>query len=144
MWTAALAVAATTYSRRSENRIRSVAVGPLACKATLDRDLHPPRNCTSRTMSADKPSDPKRELTDDDADRLTYEALQRNRRFVPQTPEEVAAAEAEINESAVELPPGLRDPLTVLTSAETLAQRALRRPHPPNPARVPPGRAGRR
>src|SRR4051794_31090776 len=76
-------------------------------------------------MSADNTPEPKRELTDDDADRLTYEALRRDGKFVPQTPEEVAKAEAEVDEAVTELPPGLCDPLAVLNGA------------PPTPAPAP-------
>ncbi len=81
-------------------------------------------------MSAEKPSEPKPELTDDEVDRLTYEALQRDGRFVPQTPDEVASAEAETNEPAVELPPSLRDPFALLTDS-------IAPPAPP-PAERPP------
>src|SRR5215213_5824803 len=65
-------------------------------------------------MSPDKRPEPDRRLPDDEADRLTYEAMRRDGKFVPQSPEEVARAEAEIDEAAVELPPGLRDPLAIL------------------------------
>ncbi len=67
-------------------------------------------------MSADPPPEPKRELTEADAERLAYDALRADGRFVPQTPEEVAAAEAEIDEPAVQLPDGLRDPLAILSA----------------------------
>ncbi len=70
-------------------------------------------------MPPDPPSDPPRELTDDDAERAAYDALRRDGRFVPQSPEEVAAAEAEIDEPAVQLPPALRDPLALLAVVET-------------------------
>ncbi|MCI0699826.1 MAG: alpha-2-macroglobulin, partial [Planctomycetia bacterium] len=70
-------------------------------------------------MSTDKPTDPNPKLTDNEVDRLVYEALQREGRFVPQSPEEVAKAEAEITEAAVELPPGLRDPLALLKNIPT-------------------------
>src|SRR5262245_41567091 len=76
-------------------------------------------------MSTDNTPQPEREMTDDEADRLTYESMRRDGRFVPQSPEEVAKAEAEIDEAAVELPPGLRDPLAILTNnaaSETAAQ----------------------
>src|SRR5438067_11533259 len=75
-------------------------------------------------MSTDKPPEPDRGLPDDEADRLTYEAMRRDGRFVPQSPDEVAKAEAEIDEAAVALPPGLRDPLAILnrTSAENANQ----------------------
>ncbi|MBN9120568.1 MAG: alpha-2-macroglobulin, partial [Planctomycetes bacterium] len=43
--------------------------------------------------------------------------MRRDGRFVPQSPDEVARAEADIDESAVELPPGLRDPLAILSRA---------------------------
>jgi hypothetical protein len=95
-------------------------------------------------VSADKPPEPKRELTDDDADHLTYEALQRDGRFVPQTPEEVAAAEAEINESAVELPPALRDPLALLNAPApnpAAQQTPEPAPAPPAPALAEPSSA---
>src|SRR5436190_1859031 len=54
-------------------------------------------------MSTDKPPEPDRGLPDDEADRLTYEAMRRDGRFVPQSPDEVAKAEAEIDEAAVAL-----------------------------------------
>ena len=65
-------------------------------------------------MTTDEPPTPDREPTDDEADRLIGEALRRAGRFVPQSPEEVAGAEAELDEAAVELPPGLRGPLALL------------------------------
>src|SRR4051794_34811980 len=65
-------------------------------------------------MSPEKPPEPDRGLPVEEADRLTYETMRRDGKFVPQSPEEVARAESEINESAVELPPGLRDPLALL------------------------------
>ena len=54
-------------------------------------------------MATDKKNAPqKAELSDDEIDRLVYEAMCRAGKFVPQTPEEVAEAEAKLNESAVE------------------------------------------
>lgn len=41
----------------------------------------------------------KPELSDDDLDRLVYEALCRGGKFVPQSPGEVAAAEAAVDET---------------------------------------------
>jgi hypothetical protein len=67
-------------------------------------------------MSANKNPQNRTPATVSDAqvDRLIYEALRADGKFVPQTPEEVAAAEAELNEAAVELPAGLRNPYAVL------------------------------
>src|SRR5260221_234960 len=66
-------------------------------------------------MATDKKhTDKKPELSDDDVDRLLYEALRREGKFVPQSPEEVAEAEAVTDEKAVELPASLRDPLAIL------------------------------
>src|SRR5262245_701085 len=67
-------------------------------------------------MSTEKPSQPERKLTNKEANRIIYEALRAEGRFVPQSPEEVAKAEAEINEATVELPPSLRDPVALVTS----------------------------
>ena len=69
----------------------------------------------------------KAKLSDDDADGLIYEALCRDGKFVPQFPEEVAEAEAAIDESIVELPTALRDPLSVL-NRKAPTRSALRPP----------------
>ena len=69
-------------------------------------------------------------------DRLVYETLRLEGRFVPQSPEEVARAEAEINEAAAVLPPGLRDPLALLNSQIPL-QGAIP-PQPPGGETAPP------
>ena len=53
-------------------------------------------------------------MSDDELEGLVYEAFRRAGTFVPQTPEEVEAAEAEMDEPAVELPPSLRDPMAIL------------------------------
>ena len=81
-------------------------------------------------MATDKkPTQRKAELSDDDADRLVYEALCREGKFVPQSPEEVAAAEAAIDEPVVELPASLRDPLSILKS-KSQTRSVLRPPSP--------------
>ena len=54
------------------------------------------------------------ELNERDAECLTYQAFKHAKEFLPQTPEEVKAAEAEFDEERVELPQSLRDPLAVL------------------------------
>ncbi len=54
------------------------------------------------------------ELSEKDAECLIYEALKREGKFLPQTPAEVAVAEAELGDAEVELPPALRDPLALL------------------------------
>lgn len=66
-------------------------------------------------MAADKkPAPQKATLSEDDLDRLVYESLCSEGKFVPQSPDEVAEAEAALDESAVELPASLRDPLAIL------------------------------
>src|SRR5262245_8305041 len=105
-------------------------------------------------MSTEKPPEPPREPSDNEADRLTYEVMRSDGKFVPQSPEEVARAEAEIDESAVALPPGLRDPLAILTRApapdgadqtsppvtEQAPERAPNAPIEPSTARTGPDR----
>lgn len=54
------------------------------------------------------------ELTEHEAETLVYEAFRRSGAFLPQTPEEVKVAEAEIDEECVELPLSLRDPMGIL------------------------------
>ena len=76
-----------------------------------------------------KPPPRKPELSDDDVDRLVYEALCREGKFVPQSPDEVAAAEAAIDETKVELPALLRDPLAILKRKGPT--RSVLRPPPP-------------
>jgi hypothetical protein len=79
-------------------------------------------------MATDKKNAPqKAELSDDEIDRLVYEAMCRAGKFVPQTPEEVAEVEAKLNESAVELPASLRDPLAIL-KAKRPSRSVLRQP----------------
>lgn len=81
-------------------------------------------------MSTDKqPPKPKQELNDDDADRLIYEAFCANGAFVPQTPEEVARAEADFDEESVELPDSLRDPLAILKRQNAPRAEPKRSPH---------------
>jgi hypothetical protein len=80
-------------------------------------------------MSTEKqPETPKKDLTDNDAERLIYEAFCAQGAFVPQTPEEVARAEAEFDEDSVELPASLRDPLAILKGKP--APRSVPRPSP--------------
>lgn len=81
-------------------------------------------------MSTEKqPPKPTRELSDDAADRLIYEAFCANGAFVPQTPDEVARAEAELDEANVELPASLRDPLAILRRKNSPRREARRSPH---------------
>jgi|SRR5579883_1320989 len=81
-------------------------------------------------MSTEKqPPKPKRELSDDDADRLIYEAFCVGGAFVPQTPEEVARAEADFDEESVELPDSLRDPLSILKRKNAPRTEPRRSPH---------------
>jgi hypothetical protein len=54
------------------------------------------------------------ELRESEAERLVYEAFKQGGNFLPQTVEEVEAAEAELAGKPVELPPHLRDPLAIL------------------------------
>jgi hypothetical protein len=61
-----------------------------------------------------QPPTPKREMSDDDVDRLIYEGFCVNGAFVPQTPDEVEQAEANFDENTVELPASLRDPFAIL------------------------------
>src|SRR5438132_1482814 len=81
-------------------------------------------------MSTEKqPSKPKKELTDNDADRLIYEAFCVEGAFVPQTPEEVARAEEFFHEDSVELPAILRDPLAILKSKSAPRSEPRRSPY---------------
>jgi hypothetical protein len=66
-------------------------------------------------MSTQKPK-PKDapELTENDAECLIYEAFRKVGAFVPQTPEEVEAAEADLGDEEVKLSPSLQDPLAIL------------------------------
>src|SRR5262245_32304654 len=90
-------------------------------------------------MATDQPAKPEPGPTDDELDRLVYEALRRDGPFVPQSPEEVAGAESEIDEAAVELPPGLRDPLALLGVQTAHPQGAAAPPVPPSyPQTTPP------
>ena len=54
------------------------------------------------------------ELSEQEAEKLVYEAFKRSGAFVPQTPEQVLAAEAEIDEARIELPHSLQDPMSIL------------------------------
>lgn len=54
------------------------------------------------------------ELSEMEAECLIYEAFKRAGKFLPQTPEEVETAEAELGNERVQLPPSLRDPLAIL------------------------------
>src|SRR5258708_2435098 len=81
-------------------------------------------------MSAENPAEPKRELTDNEAERLAYEAMRRDGKFAPQAPDEVAKAEAETNEAATALPPALQNPQAVLTGSAT----SPNAPQAPTPA----------
>lgn len=81
-------------------------------------------------MATDKKTTPqKAELSDDDVARLVYEALCREGKFVPQSPQDVAEAETTLDESAVELPASLRDPLAILKSTRPTWN--VLRPPPP-------------
>ncbi len=81
-------------------------------------------------MSTEKqPVKPKQELTDNDADRLIYESFCVEGAFVPQTPEEVARAEASFDEDLVELPVSLRDPLAILKGMSSPRKAARPSPH---------------
>jgi hypothetical protein len=71
------------------------------------------------------------ELTELEADALVYEAFRRSGAFLPQTPEEVQAAEAEIDEERIELPLSLRDPMAIL---DKKAKPAVVLPFPKRPA----------
>lgn len=57
------------------------------------------------------------ELSEQEAEKLVYEAFKRSGAFVPQTPEDVLAAEAELDEARIELPQSLRDPMAILKRA---------------------------
>jgi hypothetical protein len=57
------------------------------------------------------------ELTEHEAEGLVFEAFKRSGAFLPQTPEEVAAAETEMEEARIELPLSLRDPMAILKKA---------------------------
>lgn len=81
-------------------------------------------------MSTEKqPPNAKQELSDDDTDRLIYEAFCEKGAFVPQTPEQVARAEAEFDEESVELPNSLRDPLSILKRKNAPRTEPRRSPH---------------
>jgi hypothetical protein len=81
-------------------------------------------------MSNEKqPKKSKQELSDTDADRLVYEAFCVGGAFVPQTPEEVARAEGELDEEKVELPASLRDPLAILRRKNAPRTQPRRAPH---------------
>jgi hypothetical protein len=81
-------------------------------------------------MSTEKqPPKPKQELSDNDADRLIYEAFCVKMAFVPQTPEEVARAEADCDEESVELPDSLRDPRALLGRKNAPRSAPRRSPH---------------
>ncbi len=54
------------------------------------------------------------ELTEHEAETLVYEAFRRSGALLPQTLEEVEAAEAEMDEERIELPLSLRDPMAIL------------------------------
>lgn len=54
------------------------------------------------------------ELSDQEAEKLVYEAFKRSGAFVPQTTEQVLAAEAELDEARIELPQSLQDPMAIL------------------------------
>lgn len=62
------------------------------------------------------------ELSEHEAEALIYKAFNLSGAFLPQTPEEVEAAQANIDEERIELPPSLRDPLVVLDRAKKLAE----------------------
>lgn len=61
-------------------------------------------------------SNPKdgQQLSERDAETLIHEAFRRAGKFLPQSPDEVEAAEAEFDEEQVELPLCLRNPFAIL------------------------------
>lgn len=71
------------------------------------------------------------ELSEREAESLIYEALKRDGKFLPRTPEEIEAAEAELGDEEVQLPPSLQDPLAVL-SCKPGPRATINRPAPPD------------
>jgi hypothetical protein len=71
------------------------------------------------------------ELSDRQAECLIYESFKRDGKFLPRTPEEIEAAEAELGEEEVQLPPALQDPLAIL-SRKPGPRAAIKRPAPPD------------
>lgn len=66
-------------------------------------------------MATEKqPLKPRQELTDNDAERLFYEAFCLEGAFVPQTPQEVELAEEDFFDESIDLPTSLRNPLAIL------------------------------
>jgi hypothetical protein len=72
-----------------------------------------------------------KELSEQEAEQVVYEALRLCGAFLPQTVDEVARAEAEVDEHSVELPPKLRDPFALL---ERMQKGATGLPFPRNRA----------
>lgn len=72
------------------------------------------------------------ELTEHEAESLVYEAFRQSGAFLPQMPEEVQAAEAEMDEERIELPLSLRDPMAILD--KKAVKTAVVLPFPNRPA----------
>ena len=65
------------------------------------------------------------EIGELDSEKIIHSAFRRTGAFLPQSPEEVAAAESDFEEAAVELPHSLRDPFAILDRGSKPAKAEL-------------------